>query len=130
MCNEVFFKAITALRELPCGDFSKKQYEMVASKHLCGFTSASSIFESLREMGLVTLAYQEDLSVVTDGWNDVMELTATQYKALPSCVQDALNWKVSPRCRNWYRVNHLALVQEISKRKMQLSKEFDLLNSL
>lgn len=130
MCNEVFVHAVIALKEMPDVDFSKKQFEDVAGKYLVGFSSASTIFEHLRSMGLVEMSYQEDMSVVTDRWGDPKELTGVQYNALPDCVRDALNWKISPRCRNWYRVNHLAVAQEIEARKAQLNKEFCMLNSL
>lgn len=130
MCNEVFVHAVIALKEMPDADFSKKQFEDVAGKYLVGFSSASTIFEHLRSMGLVEMSYQEDMSVVTDRWGDPKELTGVQYNALPDCVRDALNWKISPRCRNWYRVNHLAVAQEIVSRKKQLVEELSLLDSL
>ena len=130
MCNEVFVHAVIALKEMPDADFSKKQFEDVAGKYLVGFSSASTIFEHLRSMGLVEMSYQEDMSVVFDRWGDPKELTDVQYNALPDCVRDALNWKISPRCRNWYRVNHLAVAQEIEARKEQLSKDFRMLDLL
>ena len=130
MCNEVFVHAIMALKEMPNEDFSKKQFEDVAGKYLVGFSSASTIFEHLRSMGLVEMTHQEDMSVVTDRWGDPKELTVVQYNALPDCVRDALDWKVVPRYRNWYRVNHLAVAQEIEARKAQLRKEFCMLDSL
>ena len=130
MCNEVFVHAIMGLKEMPNEDFSKKQFEDVAGKYLVGFSSASTIFEHLRSMGLVEMTHQEDMSVVTDRWGDPKELTCVQYNALPDCVRDALDWKISPRYRNWYRVNHLAVAQEIEARKAQLKKEFCMLDSL
>lgn len=130
MCNEVFVHAVIALKEMPNEDFSKKQFEDVAGKYLVGFSSASTIFEHLRSMGLVEMTHQEDMSVVTDRWGDPKELTVVQYNALPDCVRDSLDWKVVPRYRNWYRVNHLAVAQEIEARKAQLKKEFCMLDSL
>lgn len=130
MCNEVFAHAVIALKEMPNEDFSKKQFEDVAGKYLIGFSSASTIFEHLRSMGLVEMTHQEDMSVVTDRWGDPKELTVVQYNALPDCVRDSLDWKVVPRYRNWYRVNHLAVAQEIEARKAQLKKEFCMLDSL
>ena len=130
MCNEVFVHAVIALKEMPNEDFSKKQFEDVAGKYLVGFSSASTIFEHLRSMGLVEMTHQEDMSIVTDRWGDTKELTVVQYNALPDCVRDALDWEVVPRYRNWYRVNHLAVAQEIEARKAQLKKEFCMLDSL
>ena len=130
--NTLFFKTVTALKEMPCGEFSKKQYEKVLNQHLCGgfYPLASTLFEHLRMMNFVVLKREEDLSVITDQWGDEMNITKAQYDALPLCVQSALDWKVCPRVRNWYVVNHLAIAQEIANRKMALSKDFDLLNSL
>ena len=131
MYTLMFFKAVTALKEMPCGQFTKKDFEKVASPHLIGMTSASTIFESLREMGLVTKVREEDCTIIKDcRWGDPQNITLEEYKALPQCVQDALDWYVCPRVRHWYVVNHLAIAQEIANRKMELSKEFDLLNSL
>jgi hypothetical protein len=127
----MFFKAVNALKELPCGQFSKRQFEQVASRHLVGMSSASSVFENLRDMGLVTKVREEDCSTILDSrWGDEQNITFEQYQALPQCVLNALDWYVCPRVRYWYVVNHLAIAQEIANRKAELSKEFDLLNSL
>lgn len=128
----MFFKAVNALKELPCGQFSKRQFEQVASRHLVGMSSASSVFENLRELGLVTKIGEEDCSIILDRkWGgEEQNITIEEYKSLPQCVLNALDWYVCPRVRYWYVVNHLAIAQEIANRKAELSKEFDLLNSL
>lgn len=127
----MFFKAVTALKEMPCGQFSKRQFEQVASRHLVGMSSASSVFENLRDMGLVTKVKEEDCSIILDSrWGDEQNITIEEYKCLPQCVLNALDWYVCPRVRYLYVVNHLAIAQEIANRKIALSKDFDLLNSL
>ena len=131
--NILFCKAVTALKELgstPDLEFTKKTFELIATPHLRGYTSPSTVFETLRGMGLVTLVRKEDISVVTDHWGEPMDITAVQYENLPECVKDSLHWEVSPRVRHWYKVNFLAMAQAIADRKTALSKEFDLLNSL
>ena len=131
MCNEFFVKCVKVLTVMPsCGEFSKKQFEQMAQPLFVGCTSPSTIFEHLREMGLVVLVRQEDLSVVVDRWGDKIDITKAQYDALPKCVQDALDWDFSPRTRNWYRVDYLALAQMVSDRKSQLMAELAVLNSL
>lgn len=131
--NTLFCKAVTALKELgslPDVEFTKKTFELMATPHLYGYTSPSTVFETLREMGLVTLVRKEDISVIIDDCGEPMDITVVQYKNLPECVKDSLHWEVSPRVRHWYKVNFLAMAQAIAERKEQLSKEFDLLNSL
>lgn len=131
--NILFCKAVTALKELgslPDVEFTKKTFELMATPHLYGYTSPSTVFETLREMGLVTLVRKEDISVIIDDCGEPMDITVVQYKNLPECVKDSLHWEVSPRVRHWYKVNFLAMAQAIAERKEQLSKEFDLLNSL
>lgn len=131
--NTLFFKTVTALKELgalPGLEFTKKAFEKQASPHLYGYTSPAVLFEHLRDMGLVTLVRKEDLSIVMDRWGDEQNITLAQYEALPMCVQDALDWKVSPRVRHWYKVDFLAIAQEVANRKKALMKDFDLLNSL
>lgn len=131
MNTMMFFKAVTALKEMPCDQFSKRQFEQVASKHLIGMSSASSVFENLRDMGLVTKVREEDCSIILDSrWGGEQSITLEEYQSLPQCVLDALDWYVCHRVRYWYVVNHLAIAQEIANRKAELSKEFDLLNSL
>ena len=129
----LFCKAVGVLKELgslPEAEFTKKDFEEKAYDRLRGYTSPSSVFENLRDMGLVTLVRKEDISVIIDDWGEPMDITAVQYKNLPECVKDSLHWEVSPRVRHWYKVNFLAMAQAIAERKEQLSKEFDLLNSL
>ena len=131
--NTLFCKAVDVLKELgslPEAEFTKKTFELMATPHLYGYTSPSTVFETLRGMGLVTLVRKEDISVIIDDWGEPMDITAVQYKNLPECVKDSLHWEVSPRVRHWYKVNFLAMAQAIAERKEQLSKEFDLLNSL
>ena len=131
MCNEFFVKSVKVLKAMPtCGDFSKKQFEQMAHPLFVNCTSPSTIFEHLREMGLVVLAHKEDLSIVVDRWGDEQDITFEQYQDLPACVQDALDWDIRPRCRNWYRVDYLALAQMVSERQMQLSRDLAALNSL
>lgn len=129
----LFCNAVDVLKELgslPEAEFTKKAFEEKAYDRLRGYTSPSTVFENLRDMGLVTLVRKEDLSIVIDNWGDEQNITMAEYNALPQCVQDALDWKISPRVRHWYKVNHLAMVQEIACRKAQLNKEFCMLNSL
>ena len=131
--NILFCKAVTVLKELgslPDVEFTKKTFELMATPHLYGYTSPSTVFETLREMGLVTLVRKEDISVVIDDWGEQMDITAVQYKNLPECVKDSLHWEVSPRVRHWYKVNFLAMAQAVAERKEQVSKELDQLNSL
>lgn len=129
--NTLFCKTVEVLKDLgsiPDAEFTKKAFEEKARSVF--YASPSNVFETLRRMGLVTLVRKEDISVVTDHWGEQMDITAVQYKNLPECVKDSLHWEVSPRVRHWYKVNFLAIAQEIARRKEQLSKEFDLLNSL
>lgn len=131
--NILFCKAVTVLKELGSlseAEFTKKDFEERAYGRFRGYTSPSTVFENLREMGLVTLVRKEDISVITDDWGEQMDITAVQYENLPECVKDSLHWEVSPRVRHWYKVNFLAMAQAIADRKTALSKEFDLLNSL
>lgn len=131
--NTLFCKAVDVLKELgslPEAEFSKKTFELMATPHLYGYTSPSTVFENLRDMGLITLVRKEDLSIVVDNYGDEQDITMEEYNALPQCVQNALDWKISPRVRHWYRVNHLAVAQEIEARKAQLKKEFCVLDSL
>ena len=131
MCNEFFVKSVKVLKAMPaCGEFSKKHFEQMARPLFVGCTSPSTIFEHLREMGLVVLAHKEDLSIVVDRWGDEQDITFEQYQDLPACVQDALDWDIRPRCRNWYRVDYLALAQMVADRKSQLMAELAVLNSL
>lgn len=131
--NTLFCKAVDVLKELGSlseAEFTKKDFEERAYERFRGYTSPSTIFENLRDMGLVTLVRKEDLSIVMDNWGDEQNITMAEYNALPQCVQDALDWNISVRVRHWYKVNHLAMVQEIASRKEQLSKDFRMLDLL
>lgn len=133
MCNEFFVKSVKVLRTMPttsCGEFSKKQFEKVAHPLFIGCTSPSTIFEHLREMGLVILSSKEDLSVIVDRWGDEQDISFEEYNNLPSCVRNALEWDVTPRYRNWYKIDYLALVQMVADRKSKLMFELAELNSL
>ena len=129
----LFCKAVAVLKELgslPEAEFTKKTFEERAYDSLRGYTSPSTVFENLRDMGLVTLVRKEDLSIVVDNYGDEQDITMEAYNALPQCVQNALDWEISPRVRHWYKVNHLAMVQEIACRKKQLMEEFRMLDLL
>lgn len=131
--NTLFCKAVDILKELGSlseAEFTKKTFELMATPHLYGYTSPSTVFENLRDMGLITLVRKEDLSIVVDKLGDEQNITMAEYNALPQCVQDALDWKISPRVRHWYKVNFLAIAQEIALRKEQLSKDFRMLDLL
>ena len=131
--NTLFFKAVTVLNglgSLPDVEFTKKAFEQLASPSFKGYTSPSTVFETLRDMGLVTLTRKEDLSIVENGRGCQQDITIEEYEALPMCVKNALNWEVSHKVRNWYVVNRTALAQEIARRKKQLIEELNLLDYL
>lgn len=131
--NTLFYKAVTVLEELnslPGTEFTKKAFEQLATPSLKGYTSPSSVFETLREMGLVTLVRKEDFSIVKNEYGYEQDITKAEYEALPMCVKSALNWEFSPRVRNWYKVNILAIGKEVATRKEQLSKDFRMLDLL
>lgn len=88
------------------------------------------MFEHLRTMNLVVLVRVEDLSYMTDHYGDEQEISISEYEALPECVKMALDWKVCPRVRHWYKVDDAAVQHETNQRKKEVIREYDLLNSL